>query len=286
VHGGGSCAVEWAPLLPELAPTRRWVLVDRPGHGYSYRIDYSGLDFRRAAVEYMLDLLDGLGVARASFVANSMGGYFALCLALAHPERVDQLVLLGAPAGIDRWIPPALRLMGLPWFNRSLFRMMRNPSTETIREQLFERLLVAHPERVDSALIEAVIRNSGLPGAELAWRTLLESVLTPLGFRRRYGIREEVASLSSKTTFVWGDKDAFSAPSSGRALARNMHDAQFIELPDAGHLPWLDAPAECAKYVEAALGRHVTPPTPLSAQQKQPRAQRKRTQPAIEHRGL
>lgn len=253
VHGGGSCAVEWAPLLRELESARRWVLVDRPGHGYCYRLDYTGLDFRRAAVEYMLDLLDALGVQRARIVANSMGGYFSLCLALAHPERVDRLVLLGAPAGVDRWLPIQLRLMGLSWFNRPLFKMMRNPSPETLREQLFGRLLVAHPERVDRALIEAVIANFALPGAEVAWRTLLESVATPFGFRRRYGIREEVAQLSTRTTFVWGTEDAFSPPSSGRALCRGMPNAQFIELRDAGHCPWFDEPTACAEHVEAAL---------------------------------
>ncbi len=254
VHGGGSQAGEWAPLLPHLSGSRRHLVVDRPGHGLSYKLNYTGIPIRQAAVEYVTDLLDGLGIERATLVGNSMGGYFALCFAHAFPGRVERLVLLGAPAGVDRWLPPPLRLMGLRGVNRLLFRAMRESTPQQLRAKLFGRLLVAHPEKVADDFLSLVKESNGLPGAETSWRTLLEEVTTLCGFRRRCYIREEVARLATPTTFIWGERDAFAPPASGEDLARRMPHATLVKIPDAGHLPWIDAPDACTTAVENALG--------------------------------
>ncbi len=258
IHGGGAEGSIWAPLLPALPEGRRWIIVDRPGHGLSYKLDYTGVPYRQAAVDYVSDLLDGLGLERASFLGNSMGGYFSLCFALAHPERLDRLLLLGAPAGVDRWIPLFLRLMGLRWFNRLLFAMMSNPTPEVLRRKLWGPLLVADENRVPNEMLEIGIAASAFAGAETAWRTLLESFLTLRGCRQRYYIRDEVSSLAIPTTFVWGNRDAFAPPTSGEELARRMPDATLVKLEGAGHLPWLDAPEACAAAVERALALDTT----------------------------
>ena len=49
----------------------------------------------------VLGLMDGLGIERAHLVGVSMSGQIAIDLALAHPERVDRLVLVGT--GIPGW---------------------------------------------------------------------------------------------------------------------------------------------------------------------------------------
>jgi len=53
---------------------------------------------RRAYADWMVDLLDGLGIARASLVGCSFGAFLAVNQALATPERVDRVVLI-SPAG-------------------------------------------------------------------------------------------------------------------------------------------------------------------------------------------
>jgi len=249
VHGGGGEGGAWTPLLAALPTGGRYIVVDRPGHGLSYRIDYSGSSYRRDAADFVQDVLDGLGLDRAVLVGNSMGGYFSSCFALSHPERVRHLVLIGAPAGVDRWIPPMLRLMGLRPFNRVLFALMRNPKRETLREQLYARLLVADASKVSDQLVDHGIAAQALPGAEVAWRTLLETVVRLDGFDRRWYIRDEVARLDVPTTFIWGDRDAFAPVSSGRDLCRSMPRADIRVVPNAGHMPWIDAPETCARAV-------------------------------------
>lgn len=101
VHGGLSHAGEWHSLAGRLPG--QVVIPDRPGCGLSYPIDYLGVDYRRAAADWLLDLADGIGSDQVDLVGNSMGGFF--CIAIAHPERVRRLVLVGAPAGLDRTLP-------------------------------------------------------------------------------------------------------------------------------------------------------------------------------------
>jgi len=45
------------------------------------------------------EIMDALRLPKATVIGLSMGRYFALVFALAHPERVNKLVLIGEPAG-------------------------------------------------------------------------------------------------------------------------------------------------------------------------------------------
>jgi 2-succinyl-6-hydroxy-2,4-cyclohexadiene-1-carboxylate synthase len=81
----------WGPLLWELANEHEIVAVDAPGHGES---GHDRADLWEAA------RLVGETVGPAIYVGYSMGGRTALHLALAHPELVEGLVLIGATAGL------------------------------------------------------------------------------------------------------------------------------------------------------------------------------------------
>jgi 4,5:9,10-diseco-3-hydroxy-5,9,17-trioxoandrosta-1(10),2-diene-4-oate hydrolase len=61
---------------------------------------YCSVDYRSAAADWVLDLVESIEAERIDLVGNSMGGYFAMAFAIAHPERVRRLVLLGAPVGL------------------------------------------------------------------------------------------------------------------------------------------------------------------------------------------
>ena len=109
VHGGVGNTIEWADLAPKLA--NPLVIPDRPGFGLSYPTDYRRLDFRADAARWLLELTEGLAVDQIDLVGNSMGGFFAIAFAAAHPDRVRKLVLCGysrRPVPQARPVPPAL----------------------------------------------------------------------------------------------------------------------------------------------------------------------------------
>ena len=97
VHGSGMSAATWAPLMPWLG-SYRLIAFDLPGFGLSDTFDYSGRPLRAHAVAQLTSLLDALGLERVPIVGTSLGGMWALCLALDAPNRIVGLASLGVPA--------------------------------------------------------------------------------------------------------------------------------------------------------------------------------------------
>src|SRR2546423_11966136 len=123
VHGGLSQASEWSLLAGRLPG--HVVVPDRPGCGLSYPIDYRKIDFRKAAAGWMLDLLDGIRADQADLVGNSMCGYVSVVFALAHPDRVRRLVLVGSLPCLEGKFrgPFFVRLMANPIIGPVICRM-------------------------------------------------------------------------------------------------------------------------------------------------------------------
>jgi pimeloyl-ACP methyl ester carboxylesterase len=95
LHGAslGSSADVWARNLgPLAAHGLRVVAPDLPGFGETGNPTDHSLAYRR---DFVLGLMDALGIARASIVGHSQSGRIALDLALRHPERVAKAVVVG-----------------------------------------------------------------------------------------------------------------------------------------------------------------------------------------------
>ena len=107
VHGGLSGAFEVVPILGALAQNHRVLAVDRPGHGLADPFDYRGVDLPGHARTFLGDVLDALDLEAPAVVANSIGAYFAVALALDTPRRVSRLAIVGAPFGLARRPPSA-----------------------------------------------------------------------------------------------------------------------------------------------------------------------------------
>ncbi|MCY1267644.1 2-hydroxymuconate semialdehyde hydrolase [compost metagenome] len=98
IHGSGPGVTAWANwrgIIPVLAPQARVIAPDMLGFGYTRCPQERVLD-PDAWVAQLIGLLDALNIPTVSVVGNSFGGAIALALAHRHPERVRQLVLMGA----------------------------------------------------------------------------------------------------------------------------------------------------------------------------------------------
>ena len=159
VHGGFASGFYWAPILPALARHHRVLVVDLPGHGLADPFDYRSVDPLGHARTFLGDILDALDLRAVDIVANSLGGLVVRRLRAEWPERVTRLALVGAAAGVTRWIPLQLRILGLPWSGRRLDGGCLTPSREANR-RFWGEILVAHPERLDDALLDADIAHA------------------------------------------------------------------------------------------------------------------------------
>jgi pimeloyl-ACP methyl ester carboxylesterase len=251
IHGGNSVAAGWDPLLGLLQNDLRIYAPDRPGCGLTDKIDYHGVPFREHAVAFVASVLDELGLQRVSLVGNSMGGYWALLFALAQPERVERLALVGEPAGSSPRPSFRHRLISTPGLNRLLYATVLKPRRERARQHL--RMLVAHPERVSDAFLDMAHAAAVLPGAQQAWLSMLERVNSSgRAPKLTYALRPELARVRCPTLFLWGDRD-FCSPSWGEPLCQSIPQAQLKIIREAGHLAWLDAPQEVGDLLRTFL---------------------------------
>ena len=245
LHGGNSVGATWAPLLKHLTRQFRIVAPDRPGCGLSHRQNYRDIDFRKHAIAFVDDVMDGMGLERATLVGNSMGGFWSLLYALARPRRVERVVLLGEPAGSSASPPGRFRVAATPYVNRLLFSTVLRPKRDP---RLFKGLM-ADPARASETLVACAFAGASLPGANEAWRTMLELVVGLRGpVKLTHSLIPELSRLEPPVLFVWGDHD-FAPIENGRGISRAIPSSRFEVVSDAGHLVWLDQPPEVARLL-------------------------------------
>lgn len=120
LHGNGEDGTYFVHQMAFFSRFYRVIALDTRGHGQSPRGD-SPFTIRQFAAD-LLDFMDEMGLKKAHILGFSDGGNIALTFALAHPERVDHLILNGAnlfPAGVK----PTVQLpIVLGYHMASLFR--------------------------------------------------------------------------------------------------------------------------------------------------------------------
>ncbi len=253
LHGGNGVAAQWEPLLSRMSDGFHVYAPDRPGCGLSTMFDYRGVPFREHAVAFVGSVMDALGLKKAALVGNSMGGYFALVFALAHPERVTKLVTIGEPAGSSDTVPRMNQMMATRGINGMMYATILRPGPKSTMEG-FRRMLVAHPERLSQTYLDCNTAAAEIPGATESWLTMLEDVKRPGGrFELTYALRPELHQLTMPTLLMWGEKDAFGPPARGQEMAAMMPQGSVVVLRDAGHLAWLDQPAVVEQQLRGFL---------------------------------
>ena len=116
LHGWGCTAYAFKEMLAAAGCAGfRAIAVDLKGHGLSDKPLIRGGYTSQAMTAYVLEVMDALGLERASLAGHSMGGGLAARVALAAPGRIEGLVLL-SPVGFGRIFLISLgRFAAGPW---------------------------------------------------------------------------------------------------------------------------------------------------------------------------
>lgn len=247
IHGSGSPALFWLPVLRELE-TVRAIAVDRPGFGLSDPVHPAGT-LRETAVGWMDRLLDSLKLPSAILVGHSMGGLWSLRFALARPERVTGLALVGVPSLPGTQAPLPFRLMGTPGVGALISRQRETPrSVRQFATMVGEGDTIGtHPDMLD--LLVAVGND---PVAGRALREEIRALISPVallsrtGFRQRARMTEaDLRGIAVPTLLVGGDHDPVGAGDVARRTQSLIPHAE-LQLLTGGHVPWLGEPKQVA----------------------------------------
>lgn len=179
---------------------------------------------------WLNDVLDGLGVPRASLIGTSLGGGVALDFAIRHPERVESLVLL-CPGGVANknvllWALPLL-LLG-PWGARK------------VQERIIGK--VPPPETTEAKKLAEL--------TEFAFKSMVPRTELPTF------TDEQLARLTMPVFVLLGGRDV--TMDSNRIKQRFEQHVQNVEIllePNAGHYLG-DQSVPIAQFL-----RHVYPQT-------------------------
>jgi pimeloyl-ACP methyl ester carboxylesterase len=249
LHGTANPAGFLLPLLHELHGVRA-IVPDRPGVGLSDPIDLPHDRYRETAVAWLDRLLDTLELDAITLLGHSGGGVWALWYALAHPDRVKRLVLVGVPTLPKTRCPLPIRLVGTPGLGPLLSRLAPPTPRSTLRfaRAVGEQAALARlPDLVD--LLVAAGRDPINDRAATAeFRALISpfALLSRSGWRRRSRVRpDELRELAMPTLVLWGERDPVGTIPVARAVTELIPDARLEVLP-TGHGPWLGQPARTA----------------------------------------
>jgi pimeloyl-ACP methyl ester carboxylesterase len=227
----------WDPQFTALAATHRVIRYDRRGFGESA----DGLG-EFAHYEDLLALLDARGIEQAALVGASMGGAISMDTALAAPERVTRLVLLGSGLTGHTW--PDHMQADITERTRDV-----DPADVRAMSEANIRYLVAGPARDVSVLppeMLALVR-------EMCEQVYHRLSTAPQWTERIPDTRHRLAEITTPAQVVIGLSDALGLVELSRHVAESLPNAELVELPDTGHLPGLERPEDVNAILRKVL---------------------------------
>ncbi len=237
IHGVGAWAENWRDVMGPIASTgRRAIACDLPGFGESESPgDVAHFGPRDAFYpQFVIGLLDELGLDSAHLVGSSMGGAVVYTAAVTQPARIRSLALV-AGGGVGTEVALFLRLCTLPGMPM-LARVFGRPAQA--RDVL--RTCFYDSRRIPQTLLDEAERY-GYPSFGEFVRALRSGVSVG-GVKtsvRDYWVAQG-PRYQNPVLVVWGKQDAV-LPVTGAAAAREvMPQAQLQLIDDCGHLPMIE----------------------------------------------
>ena len=236
-------AADFHDLAVRYAPGRRVIALDYRGRGRS-AYDPDPRNYRTEVyVSDALHLLAAANVPRAVVVGTSLGGLLAMFLAAHRPGALAGVVLND--------IGPEIESAGLEWIKRCLTRDMRPGTWDEAAALAREVALDAAPDFADDRWMTVARRSfredeAGviLPDFDPALVDVFAKEDPPPDLWPLYGGLGRVPTLAIRGAL----SDILSSGTFERMAEANP-DLVRIEVPNRGHVPWLDEP-ECVAALD------------------------------------
>lgn len=239
LHGLPTWGYLWHRVVPALERSRRVLVPDLPGCGWSDRSDRFDRSICRQA-ERVAAWMQEVGLPRADVVGHGVGAAIALRLAALQPARVDKLVLVDALA-YDAAPMEALVELGRPGADRKY--------SAASAAALLQDALRAGFAKPDDELIEGLLA----PYATETGKVSLVRAAAALDASQFLEVLPRLPELRAETLILWGGKDAWQSLDYGKRLAWDLPRAKLSVIEDAGHYCMLDKPAEVSARLEDFL---------------------------------
>lgn len=227
LHGSGSGASgnsnfkENYPFLVDQG--YRVIVPDHVGYGYSSKpenVDYH-LDF---FVECIKQMMDVIGIEKASLVGNSLGGAIAIKYALDYPDAVEKLLLM-APGGIenqpDYFHVPGMALM------KKVFTSDEPMTADKMRTFITEALVY------DASCVDDQLIQERFESAKTQNPRVVQTMVVP-------NMEERLQELNCPVLVFWGINENMMPETGIMKLAKNIKDVRVVLVSQCGHWVMLE----------------------------------------------
>jgi pimeloyl-ACP methyl ester carboxylesterase len=251
LHGSNASLHTWEPWVARLSADHRVISLDLPGHGLtgaSPTRDYSAA----ANVAAVDAVVRAKGVSRFTLAGNSMGGGIAWRYALAHPDKLEGLILVdaaGAPPKGKTDLPIGFRLARMP--------VVRDVMTVVTPRSMIERSLK------QSVSVQSIVTPAAI---DRYWELLRhpgnrQATVDRFGMTRDPVTKATFAAIRVPTLIIWGAEDKLIPVDNARWLAAAIPGSRTVIYPSIGHIPMEETPDRSAADVRAFLASRRAPPS-------------------------
>ncbi len=250
IHGFASSLHTWNRVADELKHAYRVIRLDLPPFGVTGPLRSS-----TGAIEAMnlptyrrfIDtFLQALGVSRAIFIGNSLGGLISWDYAVRHCEAVERLVLIDS-AGFPMKLPIYIGL-----FNSALVRASSPRWLPEIIIRSAVRNVYGDPRKIDAVTLRRYVEFFHGEGT----RAAIGKMVPTLDFAELD--TNVLTTLTVPTLVLWGAKDRWIPTAHAAEFARRIPGAKSVMYPGLGHIPMEEAPERVLADLRAFLGGNAS----------------------------
>jgi pimeloyl-ACP methyl ester carboxylesterase len=234
LHGFPLSSESFRPQVDGLAGRFRVIAPDHRGFGGSGPPGVEATEMSRIARD-ALAVLDALEIRRAVVGGVSMGGYAAMAMLREDAGRVAGLILIDTQAAADDEAGKARRA--------DTAKAIEARGTQALVESMLGKLVSEGCDPVVRARLEAMIRAQTPQGCIAATR----------GMALRMDSHDVLARFAGPSLVVVGEKDVITPPAKAQELVKLLQGSKLVEIPGAGHLSNLEAPAAFNATAESFL---------------------------------
>jgi pimeloyl-ACP methyl ester carboxylesterase len=220
----------WLPVHEKLAASHEVFVPIHPGFAGSEE-GFDEFEEMEDLVFHYLDLCAALELRRPLLAGASFGGWIAAEWAARHSDSLSKLILIDA-LGLRVDGAPAVDILSLdPAAMRQA--IFGNPTAAVAME------IIPDTPKADD-IVGTILARRAL--ARFAWQ-----------FPDNPRLRRYLHRVRVPTQIVWGERDGFVSAAHGQAYHEGIGGSEFKTIPNAGHLPHIEAPESCADVMSNFL---------------------------------
>ena len=237
VHGFPLDRSMWKYQIELLSKKTRVLCPDLPGFGHSITLQTISM---RQMADDLANLLDRLKIDQVIFCGLSMGGYIGWEFWHRHCARLSGLIACDTRSQSDTDVVARAR--------RVSAEMVRQNGSASIADDMVQKLFASDSSQNcpdEFELIRNVISKSDRESVAQA----------QLAMAKRMDFTDLLPKIRLPSLFVVGEHDSITPVGEMRGMAEQVEKSEFAIVPNAGHLPPLENPAEFNPIVLEFLKR-------------------------------